>query len=123
MPGKPARLRGWLGREQPAPPPVDTAATAERAALVRTCIYVRDRVTSVALAQRLDQGLADVGVDLVDPTGERFDPGRHEAAGTLPTHDPALVGTVATVEVPGYADRGVLVRVPVVTVYQAGDPA
>jgi hypothetical protein len=96
MSAKPTRPRGWLARHQQAPPPVgapaDTAA-AERA-----------------------------GVDLVAPAGERFDPGRHEAAGTQPTRDPALVGTVATVEVPGYADRGVLVRAPVVTVYRAGAP-
>jgi GrpE len=130
MPAKPTRWRGWLTRQPapagpppawpagaPAAPPAAVVA-AERAALVRTCIYVRDRVTSVALARRLDQGLAEVGVRLVEPTGERFDPSRHEAAGTRTTHNPALVGTVATVEAPGYADRGVLVRPPVVTVYQ-----
>lgn len=117
------KLRGWR-RSQPAPPapspaPPPDGAAAERAALVRTCIYVRDRVTSVALVQRLDQGLAEVGVAVVDPTGERFDPTRHEAAGTQATHDPDLVGTVAVVEVPGYADRGTLVRAPLVTVFQA----
>ncbi len=100
--------------------PDQPGAAAERAALVRLCLYVRDRVTSVALAQRLDEGLAEVGVRLVDPTGERFDPSRHEAGGTQATHDPTLVGTVAMVEVPGYDDRGVLVRAPIVTVYRAG---
>src|SRR5689334_11646635 len=121
MPGK---LRGWRNRRPDAPEPVPALpgdlAVAERAALVRTCIYVRDRVTSVALAQRLDHGLAEVGVAVLDPTGERFDPSRHEAAGTRDTQDPDLVGTVAVVEVPGYADRGTLVRAPVVTVYRAG---
>jgi hypothetical protein len=36
----------------------------------------------------------------------------------VPTSDEALVGTIAAVESPGYADRGVLLRAPVVTVYQ-----
>jgi hypothetical protein len=125
----PAEVEAWQAQQQaaaqqgwaPAPPAwaAEDPAVAERAALVRTCIYVRDRVTSVALAERLDRGLAEVGVDLIDPTGERFDPSQHEAGGTQGTDDPALVGTVAMVEVPGYADRGVVLRVPVVTVYQA----
>src|SRR2546429_1307088 len=90
----------------------------DRSNLVQTCIYVRDRVTSTALANRLDQALADAGVRTVEPTGERFDPSHHEAGGALPTNDEALVGTIAAVEAPGYADRGVLLRPPVVTVYQ-----
>jgi GrpE len=99
--------------------PASAAAAEERAALVRACIYVRDRVTSAALAQRLDQALAEVGVELVDPVGERFDATRHEAAGVQHTRETGLVGTVAAVEVSGYADRGLLLRAPVVTVYQA----
>jgi hypothetical protein len=98
-------------------PPADPA-DPDRASLVDTCIYLRDRVTSTALAGRLDQTLEQVGVSLVDPTGQRFDPSHHEAAGALATADDALVGTIAAVEAPGYADRGVLLRPPVVTVYQ-----
>ena len=94
------------------------AGDQDRSNLVQTCIYVRDRVTSTALANRLDQALTEVGVRTVEPTGERFDPGHHEAGGALPTTDEALVGTIAAVEAPGYADRGVLLRPPVVTVYQ-----
>ncbi len=90
----------------------------DRSNLVQICIYMRDRVTSTALASRLDQALAQVGVRTVEPTGERFDPSHHEAGGALPTTDEALVGTIATVEAPGYADRGALLRPPVVTVYQ-----
>ncbi len=90
----------------------------DRASLVQTCIYLRDRVTSTALATRLDQTLAQVGVSAVVPTGQRFDPSHHEAGGALPTGDDKLVGTIAAVEAPGYADRGVLLRPPVVTVYQ-----
>jgi hypothetical protein len=102
----------------PTAPAGDAGASPERASLVRTCIYLRDRVTSTALANRLDDALAEVGVSLVDPTGERFDPTHHEAGGALATADDALVGTIAAVEAPGYADRGVLLRPPVVTVYQ-----
>jgi len=101
--------------------PVQPAATGsdpDRASLVQTCIYLRDRVTSTALASRLDQALTEVGVATLEPDGERFDPGRHEAGGTVPTTEDALVGTIAAVETPGYADRGVLLRAPIVTVYQ-----
>ncbi len=91
-----------------------------RGELITACLYVRDRLTSAALAQRLDQALERAGVTLLDPIGERFDPARHEAGGTTPAPDPALAGTVALVEVPGYADHGTLLRAPVVTVYQNG---
>jgi hypothetical protein len=96
----------------------DTVGETDRSSLVQACIYLRDRVTSTALATRLDQALHQVGVSTVEPTGERFDPSHHEAGGALPTTDDALVGMIATVEAPGYADRGVLLRPPVVTVYQ-----
>jgi hypothetical protein len=105
----------------PAPAPATGPARKpdpDRASLVQTCIYLRDRVTSTALATRLDQTLAQVGVSPVVPTGQRFDPSHHEAGGALPTADDKLVGTIAAVEAPGYADRGVLLRPPVVTVYQ-----
>jgi GrpE protein len=105
-----------LGRRGGAP--VVAVPDADRAALIQTCIYLRERVTSSALASRIDQALAQVGVDPVDPTGQRFDPGHHEAGGTVATTDDALVGTIAAVEAPGYADRGVPLRAPVVTVYQ-----
>ncbi len=100
------------------PPAPAEAGDQDRSNLVQICIYMRDRVTSTALASRLDQALAQVGVRTVEPTGERFDPSHHEAGGALPTTDEALVGTIATVEAPGYADRGALLRPPVVTVYQ-----
>jgi hypothetical protein len=108
-----ARLAGTTA------PPADRDGTdPDRASLVSTCIYLRDRVTSTALAGRLDDALAAVGVCPVDPTGERFDPTHHEAGGALATTDDTLVGTIAAVEAPGYSDRGVLLRPPVVTVYQ-----
>lgn len=91
---------------------------AERGTLVQTCIYVRDRATSKAIADRLGWALQEVGVSTVAPTGVTFDPAHHEAGGSTATHEPTKVGTIAAVEVPGYVDRGVVVRAPVVTVYR-----
>jgi len=90
----------------------------ERAALIQACIYVRDRTTSKALAERLGSTLRQVGVRTLEPSGVRFDPAQHEAGGAAPSDDPAKFGTIAAVEVPGYADRGHVLRAPVVTVYQ-----
>ncbi|GIG71459.1 nucleotide exchange factor GrpE [Phytomonospora endophytica] len=91
---------------------------AERAALVNTSVYVRDRATSKAIADRIGAALHDVGVVTLAPTGIPFDPAHHEAGGNAPTPDPAHVGVIAAVEVPGYVDRGTLLRAPVVTVYR-----
>ena len=98
-------------------------ATADRNTLVQAAIYVRDRVTSKALADRLGAALRDAGVETLEPTGVRFDPAHHEAGGAAPSEDPSKIGSIAAVEVPGYADRGRLLRAPVVTVYQAGRPS
>lgn len=95
-------------------------ADADRRALVQACIYVRDRVTSKALGDRLGTALAEAGVTTLEPTGVRFDPAHHEAGGAAPSNDPALIGSIAAVEVPGYLDRdGRVLRAPIVTVYQA----
>jgi hypothetical protein len=134
VPGRPA---GGRARPvaRPAPPPDDhttaelppagtkkNVTEADRAALIRACIYVRDRTTSRALADRLGAALRDAGVRTVEPAGARFDPAQHEAGGAAPSSDPAKIGTIAAVEVPGYADRdGRLLRVPVVTVYRAAN--
>jgi GrpE len=94
---------------------------ADRATLVQAAIYVRDRVTSKALADRLGMALRDAGVETLEPTGVRFDPAHHEAGGAAPSDDPSKIGSIAAVEVPGYADRGGrILRAPVVTVYQGG---
>ncbi|SRR6266536_1199864 len=94
-------------------------AQADRAALIDACIHVRDRTTSPALADRLAAALDVAGVRTVEPTGARFDPAHHEAGGAAPSTDPARVGTIAAVEVPGYLDRdGRALRVPVVTVFR-----
>lgn len=93
----------------------------ERAKLIEICLYARDRVNSPAAAERIDAGLAELGVTMLRPDGEVFDPALHEAAATVPTADPALHGLVAETELAGYADRGVLVRAPMVSVYRRKD--
>ncbi|MFG2040198.1 nucleotide exchange factor GrpE [Dactylosporangium sp. NPDC048998] len=98
----------------------DTQADADRRALVQATIYVRDRVTSKALGDRLGAALHEAGVTTLEPTGVRFDPAHHEAGGTTPTNDPSLSGQISGVEVPGYLDRdGRVLRAPIVTVFQA----
>ncbi|HVX44177.1 MAG TPA: nucleotide exchange factor GrpE [Mycobacteriales bacterium] len=100
-----------LGRRKDGP------ADPDRRALIELCLYARDRVSSAA-ADRIDAGLAELGVRAVRPDGEAFDPARHEAASTVPTTDPELHDTVAETELPGYSDRGEVIRVPVVAVYR-----
>lgn len=120
-----AVLALWLSRDNvgPAAEPALAAPSREhpdgdRSTLVQACIYVRDRITSKALADRLGWALQEAGVSTVAPAGARFDPGLHEAGGSVVTEDPAKAGTVAAVEIPGYVDRGVVLRAPVVTVYR-----
>jgi molecular chaperone GrpE len=98
--------------------PVDLQqALADRQALIRLCLYALDRAHSGGVVQRLEQGLADIGVTALRPDGQRFDPAWHEAGAAVPTEDAALDGTVAETEVVGFADRDRLLRAPVVTVY------
>lgn len=90
----------------------------ERGSLIELCLYARDRVNSPAAAERIDAGLTALGITPLRPDGEPFDPGQHEAAASIPTDDPGRHGRVAETEVPGYADRGMVVRPPVVSVYR-----
>ena len=94
-------------------------ALAERRALVQLCLYALDRARSAGVVERLEEGLAAIGVTALRPDGERFDPSRHEAGGTVPTGDASLDGVVAETEVVGFADRGRTLRAPIVTVYTA----
>jgi molecular chaperone GrpE len=93
-------------------------ALAERRALVQLCMYALDRA-SAGVVQRIEEGLSSIGVVAVRADGERFDPAQHEAGGTMPTDDLSLQGLVAETEVPGFCDRGRVLRAPVVTVYTA----
>jgi molecular chaperone GrpE len=112
---------GWVAYAEVEPHLAELARLQhERTQLIDLCLYARDRVASAAAAERVDAGLVALGVTPLRPDGEPFDPARHEAAATVPTEDPALHGTVAETEVPGYADHGALVRPPVVSVYRRG---
>jgi molecular chaperone GrpE (heat shock protein) len=97
-------------------------ALADRQALIRMCLYALDRARSGGVVERLEEGLAAIGVQALRPDGERFDPARHEAGGAVPTDDPALDGIVAETEVTGFADHDRLLRAPIVTVYAKKNP-
>jgi len=92
-------------------------ALADRQALIQMCLYALDRARSGGVVERLEQGLAGIGVRALRPDGQRFDPALHEAGGAVPTDDAALEGTVAETEVVGFVDHEKLLRAPIVTVY------
>jgi len=94
-------------------------ALAERRALVQLCLYALDRARSAGVVERIEEGLAGIGVRAVRPDGDRFDPSRHEAGGTVSTDDQTLDGVVAETEVVGFTDRDRPLRPPIVTVYTA----
>lgn len=93
-------------------------AMADRESLIRLCLYALDRARSSGVEERLTEGLAQVGVQVLRPAGERFDPSRHEAGGTVAAPDARLDGLVAETEVPGFTDGHQVLRPPVVTVYR-----
>ncbi|QRP46149.1 nucleotide exchange factor GrpE [Amycolatopsis sp. FDAARGOS 1241] len=92
-------------------------ALADREALIQLCLYALDRARSGGVVQRLEHGLAGIGVTALRPDGQRFDPALHEAGAAVATDDPALDGVVCETEVTGFADHDRLLRAPVVTVY------
>ena len=94
-------------------------ALAERRALVQLCLYALDRARSAGVGERIEEGLAGIGVRAVRPDGDLFDPSRHEAGGTVPTDVPTRDGVVAETEVVGFTDRDRPLRPPIVTVYTA----
>ena len=83
----------------------------------RAADSIEIQLANQALAERIEEGLAAVGVTALRPDGQRFDPTYHEAGGTVATEDEALDGVVAETEVVGFSDRGELLRAPIVTVY------
>ena len=94
-------------------------ALAERDSLVQLCLYALDRARSPGVVERLEEGLRGIGVSALRPDGDLFDPARHEAGGTVPIQDVTMDGVVAETEVVGFADRGRLLRAPIVIVYKA----
>ncbi|EME56704.1 nucleotide exchange factor GrpE [Amycolatopsis decaplanina] len=92
-------------------------ALADRQTLIQLCLYALDRARSGGVVERLEHGLAGIGVRALRPDGERFDPAVHEAGGAVATENPALEGLVAETEVVGFADRDQVLRAPIVIVY------
>ena len=107
---------------EPASDPRLDQALAERKTLVQLCLYALDRARSPGVVERLEEGLAGVGVTSLRPDGIRFDPAFHEAGGTVATTDEELDGVVAETEVVGFSDRGEVLRAPIVTVYSKAAP-
>ncbi|WP_215549992.1 nucleotide exchange factor GrpE [Amycolatopsis sp. CA-230715] len=125
VPADPA-TEGTDGTEAASEPDVEAVpvapaeleqALADRQSLIQLCLYALDRARSGGVVERIEHGLAGVGVTAVRPDGERFDPARHEAGGAVVTDDAALDGLVAETEVVGFTDREHLLRAPIVTVY------
>jgi molecular chaperone GrpE len=112
------------------------AGEAARADLARRLLEIIDDLTRVAeapcdpeqhqamhdgvglIARKLLKTLGDVGMEPVNPEGERFDPNFHEALTLTPTDDPDLDEHVSQVMLTGYrlADR--LLRAAQVAVYR-----
>ncbi|PRZ41649.1 GrpE protein [Antricoccus suffuscus] len=90
----------------------------ERTKLIDVLLYARDRVSSPAVASRMDDSLGQIGIQVIHPEpGDRFDAKQHEASATVPTTDKARHGTIAEIELAGYIDGDRVVRAPIVTVY------
>jgi len=64
--------------------------------------------------------LEDSGVEVIDPTGERFDPERMEAMMRVPAESHEQDEEVAQVFQKGYSLKGILVRPARVSVYKNG---
>jgi molecular chaperone GrpE len=90
----------------------------QRLALIEACIEVAEQVDSLMLRERLEDALADVGVEPYEPDGERFDPALHDAVGRRPTSDPTLDGLVADTQRPGYRDGSTGLQLPQVLVWR-----
>lgn len=91
---------------------------SERRQLIDLLIYAWDRARSPGVWERLTDGLAAVGVAVLRPDGEPFDAAMHEVGGVESTDDENRIDTVAETEVAGFADRGRVIREPVVVVFR-----
>lgn len=130
--GRPERSPGRTGCVPPSEPfaaaglveparPAPAHGEGDRRRLVMLCIDVADRLRTEnpALHNRLNRGLAEVGVTVLVPDGEPFDRRRHDAVAVEPSPTPERDRTVANTELLGYLDRGGLLRRPEVIVYSA----
>ena len=101
------------GPEPIGPPP----SSADRDALVRALIETADQVSSEAVRTTIVQRLGAVGVEpVVVAVGERFDPTTHSGVDAAAAPSPEQNDTVASLERPGWVDRGRVLRPPEVVV-------
>lgn len=70
------------------------------------------------IGRKLLKALADVGMEIIDPVGERFDPNYHEALIVTPTDDPEADESVSQVLLTGYRMGDRLLRPAQVAVYR-----
>lgn len=91
------------------------------AALDLTTATVEAIMEGIDLVERnFSRKLADVGVEIVDPQGGRFDPATMEAMMRVPTDAEEADDTVAQVFQKGYTLGGQLVRPARVSVFKVG---
>ncbi|MEV4511561.1 nucleotide exchange factor GrpE [Dactylosporangium sp. NPDC049525] len=95
-------------------------AVAQRAALIWTVVAVLDKIRggSPIVWEIVVDDLNAIGVEVLLPDGQPFDPERHELVEVVPHSDPSLVDTVARTELVGVNDHGRLIRRPRVHVYR-----
>jgi len=115
--GSPAAAVGQPAEPVTQPETGENAA-AERRILIDLLIYAWDRARSAGVCERLSSGLAQVGVEVIRPDGELFNPEEHEVGGVQATSDALLHNTIAETESAGFRDRDRLIREPVVVVYR-----
>lgn len=70
--------------------------------------------------RKFSRMLEDAGVEVIDPTGQRFDPQTMEAIMRMPAESAEQDETVATVMQKGYALKGALMRPARVAVFKHG---
>lgn len=109
------RLRRPVGEDEVPSAPWGAAS---RTALVEACIQVRTMASDPSIREIMDDALAKGGVEEIVPTGQRFDPRRHNAVGVMPTDDPQKDSVIAGTDRPGYQDQGRLIVPPDVVVHR-----
>jgi molecular chaperone GrpE len=114
----------------------DSAGVSGQAVLIRGLMDVLDDIARFArldpsttdaptviagaalIEQKTLKALAAVGLEVVDPVGQPFDPSLHEAISTAPATAPDEDNTVAHVYQVGYVLKGQLLRAARVVVKQ-----
>lgn len=95
---------------------LDRLVAAESAALSGEALH--DAL--LLIDRKLRKELESAGLESINPDGEPFDPGQHEAVAVLPAADPEQDHHVASTFQTGYRFRGTLIRPARVQVYSAG---